>query len=360
MNWNMENWLRQLRVLIPLLITVSISVLALLAFKYLLPFVLALMVTGVIWPVVKLLERWRVPRIVASILCLSVFFLSAGFAISMLVLQTSQELLGLATAIPDLFGQAEQYSVSLLERMEKISHIVPEVLLPYVDKALNGLATQGVALSKSAASGLLSGIGMMPGFFLILIFGILGSFVITLDLRAGSGRLLQNLSPDVQMKVRAIFREMGDAVGKYLKALVILVGITFVVTLVGLSLIGVEYAIVGSVIIAVSDLLPLLGPGTIFIPWSVWMIITGETTKGLMMLGLYGFIFVFRQAIQPKVLADTMELPALPLLIAIWIGLTQFGLLGLLLAPFVLVLYQAVAKALWVTAEPVIDAGSGQ
>lgn len=346
MSWNPKLFKKILRIFAPALITLGISLTALLAVNYLLPFVLALLVAAMIWPLVGWLEKIRINRVFSSVMCLSGFYLVSGFLITVLIIRTSQELLGLASEIPTILKSLYAVFNGLLTQAQQVYHIVPSNLSPYVDGAVTQLAAKGMTFAQSAAAWLLTGVSKMPGFFLILVFSILSSYIITLDMSNITRKLSANLDHITRQQIRAILQEMSSAVGKYLKALLILVGITFTVTVIGMTLIGVDYALVGSFVIAIADLLPVLGPGSIFIPWILWLLFMGETTKGLMMLGLYGFIFVFRQAVQPKVLADTMELPALPLLIAIWVGFTQFGLGGLLLAPFVLVLYQAIDKAL--------------
>lgn len=352
MKWDIRLMKKTLQITSPLLITGAISLVAILAVKFLLPFVLALLVATMVWPLVDWLEKFKINRVFSSILCLSVFFTVSGFLITVLIIQTSQDLLGLASEIPSILEKSYTIFKGLLSQVEQAYYVVPANLSPYVDQAVTQLASKGIVFAQNAAAWLLSGVSKMPGFLLVLIFSILSSYIITLDMSKFTHRISARLDHMTRKRIRAVLEEMTRAVGKYMKALLILVGITFAVTLIGMTFIGVEYALVGSFIIAIADLLPVLGPGSIFIPWSIWLLVVGETTKGLMMLGLYGFIFVFRQAVQPKVLADTMELPALPLLVLIWIGLTQFGIPGLLLAPFILVLYQAIDRALKVNLKP--------
>lgn len=346
MNWDNPPVKKVFRAAAPFLVTAAIAVLAVFACNYLLPFVLALLVATMVWPIVNQLEKFRINRIFSSVICLSGFYLIGATVVTMLIIRTSQELLGLAGEIPSLISQADTLFSSLFSQLQAAYLVLPADVAPFVDQALTQLASKGMIFAQDAAAWLLTGVSKMPGFFLVLIFAILSSYVITLDSVNIRNKFNSGLAPETRQRIDAVLKEMTSAVGKYLKAMLILIGITFAIALAGLSLIGVDYALVGSFVIAIADLLPVLGPGSIFIPWVIWLVATGETTKGLLMLGLYGFIFVFRQAVQPKVLSDTMELPALPLLIAIWIGLTQFGLAGLLLAPFVLVLYQAVEKAL--------------
>lgn len=352
MNWDTQNINKFLQGAAPLLITAAISLLAFLAFKFLLPFVLALLVAFMVWPVVDWLAKFKINRVLSSIVCLSAFFLTSGLLITLLIIRTSQDLLGLAAEIPAILEKSSAIFSSLFSQAQQVYHIVPASMSPYVDEAMTQLAAKGMAFAQDAAAWLLSGISKMPGFFLVLIFAVLSSYIITLDMSKFTRKLSGHLDLMTRRRIRTVLEEMTRALGKYLKALLILVGITFSIALTGMSLIGVEFALVGSFIIAIADLLPVLGPGAIFIPWTIWLLVVGETSKGLMMLGLYAFIFVFRQAVQPKVLADTMELPALPLLIALWIGLTRFGIAGLLLAPFVLVLYQAIDKAMKVDLTP--------
>lgn len=346
MNWDSDALKKFLHVTAPFLVTAGVSIAAFLACKYLLPFVLALLVAAMVWPIVNLLEKFRINRIFSSVVCLSGFYLIGATVVTMLIIRTSQELLELAAEIPSLITEADTLFSSLFSQLQAAYLVLPADVAPFVDQALTQLASKGMIYAQDAAAWLLTGVSKMPGFFLVLIFAILSSYIITLDIANINNSFKSGMNRVTLQRIKAVLKEMTSAVGKYLKAMLILIGITFAIALAGLSLIGVEYSLVGSFVIAIADLLPVLGPGSIFIPWVIWLIASGETAKGLMMLGLYGFIFVFRQAVQPKVLSDTMELPALPLLIAIWIGLTQFGLAGLLLAPFVLVLYQAVGKAI--------------
>lgn len=346
MDWNSRPLQKLLRATAPVLMTAAITLVAVWSFEYLLPFVLALLVAAMVWPLVDWLEKFKVNRVLSSVICLSAFFLSSGTLITLLIIQTSQDLLGLASEIPSILREANTVFSGLISQLEQAYHFIPPNLSPYVDQAITQLASKGMTFAQDAAAWLLSGISKMPGFLLVLIFAILASYIITLDLSNITTHLSSRMDHTTRQRIRTILEEMASALGKYLKALIILVGITFAVTLTGMTLIGVDYALVGSFIIAIADLLPVLGPGAVFVPWILWLLVMGETSKSLMMLGLYGFIFVFRQALQPKVLADTMELPALPLLIAIWIGLTQFGIGGLLLAPFILVLHQAIDNAL--------------
>ncbi len=346
MNWDLKTLYKFIESAAPLLITAAISLAAVLAFKYLLPFVLALLIALMVWPLVDWLAKYRVNRMLSSVLCLSVFFLASGFLITLLIIQTSQDLLGLAAEIPAILEDSSGAFNKLLGQAQQVYHFIPSNLAPYVDEAVTQLASKGMAFAQDAAAWLLSGLSKMPGFLLVLIFAVLSSYIITLDMSKYTRQMASHLDRITRRRIQTVLEEMTRAMGKYLKALLILVGITFSITLLGMTLIGVDYALVGSFIIAIADLLPVLGPGAIFIPWVIWLLVMGETTKGLLMLGLYAFIFVFRQAVQPKVLSDTMELPALPLLIALWIGLTQFGISGLLLAPFVLVLYQSIDKSL--------------
>ena len=130
-----------------------------------------------------------------------------------------------------------------------------------------------------------------------------------------------------------------STLGKMGRAYCIIILVTFFEMVIGLSflkLIGVYtggYIFAISLITAIVDVLPVLGTGTILVPWSVWSLLTGDIGFGIGILVVYAIITVIRQIIEPKLVASQLGLPAYVTITAMYIGTRLFGFIGLFLLP---------------------------
>jgi predicted PurR-regulated permease PerM len=93
------------------------------------------------------------------------------------------------------------------------------------------------------------------------------------------------------------------------------------------------------------DILPILGPGALFVPWSLWEIASGNGSFGFELLVLYGIIVIVRQVLEPKIVADSIGLHPLATLVGMFVGLKAAGVMGMFLGPVILVLFQALRRA---------------
>ncbi len=120
------------------------------------------------------------------------------------------------------------------------------------------------------------------------------------------------------------------------RAYFVLTFITFLQLLTGFLIIGIDYAIILAVLICFVDLLPILGTGTVLVPWSVICFILGKTPTAAGLLVLYLFITIFRQIAEPKIVGANIGLSPLLSLISIFVGLRLAGIGGLIIFPIIL------------------------
>ena len=123
---------------------------------------------------------------------------------------------------------------------------------------------------------------------------------------------------------------------KWLKAESILCLVTFCMLLIGFLYLRLDYALLTAVVVAVIDALPVLGTGTVLIPWSVFHLLLGSAPKGLALLALYAIILLVRSLLEPRLMAAQVGLPSLTALLAMYLGFCLFGVGGMLLLPVAL------------------------
>lgn len=98
------------------------------------------------------------------------------------------------------------------------------------------------------------------------------------------------------------------------------------------------YIIPISIVTCIIDIIPVLGTGTVLIPWAIYSLITGKISLGIGLLVLYVIITVLRQFIEPKLVADKLGLPPVLTIAAMYIGTQLFGFIGLFLLPIILIM----------------------
>ena len=150
------------------------------------------------------------------------------------------------------------------------------------------------------------------------------------------------------VKLIAAKRILFSTIGKLAKAYSLLILITFTEMMLGLGLLKLVglyeggYIFVISLITAFVDILPVLGTGTILIPWGIWMLLTGKIGLGIGLLVLYVIITIIRQTLEPKLVASQLGLPPFVTLFAMYIGTQIFGFIGLFLMPISIMLIKVL------------------
>ncbi len=120
------------------------------------------------------------------------------------------------------------------------------------------------------------------------------------------------------------------------RAYFVLTFITFLQLLFGFLIIGIDYAMILALLICFVDILPILGTGTVLVPWSVISFIFGDIPTSAGLIVLYLFITVFRQIAEPKIVGANIGLSPLLSLISIFVGLRLAGIWGLIIFPIIL------------------------
>lgn len=185
----------------------------------------------------------------------------------------------------------------------------------------------------------------IPNFFIVMLLFFISLYMINLDLSKIKRRFYSYFKDSSKEKLEVILSHLRMATVGFLQAQVILSTITYLVSLSGLLILGVRYALAIALLIIIVDILPILGTGSVLVPWGMFSITQGKTFLGVGLIFLFIIITVLRRIIEPKILGERIGLSALSTLILIWVGFKVLGVLGIFLGPLVLILYKALVKA---------------
>ena len=131
---------------------------------------------------------------------------------------------------------------------------------------------------------------------------------------------------------------------KIVKGYLILMVINFAEISLGLLLFGVKNAVVIAIGIAMLDVLPILGTGTVLIPWSLISLINGNYGLALGLIVLYIITVIVRNLIEPKIIGGQVGLHPLITLVSIFIGLRLFGFFGMICLPLAIIIIFSLYK----------------
>ena len=141
---------------------------------------------------------------------------------------------------------------------------------------------------------------------------------------------------------------------RFIRAYCIICLVTFFELEIGFLLIGVDYSMTLATIIALVDILPILGCGTVLIPWGIIAILFGNLRLGISLLILCAFITTVRQVLEPRVVGNTIGLHPIAALLAIYTGLNFFGIFGMFMVPILLIVLKHLQDegylSIWKTA----------
>ena len=149
----------------------------------------------------------------------------------------------------------------------------------------------------------------------------------------------RQLSEQRRIALSTVKEIFFSSILKMLKSYIIIICITFAEMFLGLSLlklIGVYtigYVATVSVVVALIDIFPVLGTGTVLIPWAIISFITGNIGMGIGLVVLYAVITVIRQIVEPKLVAANLGLPPVVTIMCMYIGLQLFSVLGIFIMP---------------------------
>lgn len=324
-----------------LLALLAVLYLTHLTLAYLAPFVLALALAAFIEPVVSWMSRHGVPRGFAVggalLLTITVLGLIVAAAVSRLVVEIGQLVGALPGYSQDLSNRVE----ALLQAYGRYSASLPKPLEDSIHNQLGSL----VSVLQSVAGSFLAAVSGLPGLLLILVVTVVATFFLSRDKDRINAFLLSLFPPALQGRVTSVRREViGSALG-FAGAYVTLMLMTAILSVLGLTLIGARYALVVGLVVGILDILPGVGPVTVFAPWIAYSAAFGSIPFAVKLAVVLGILSLVRQAVEPRVVGQRTGLHPLATLLAMYLGIRLFGTSGFLVGPIAAIILKAIGRA---------------
>lgn len=314
----------------------------------LLPFILALALASLLEPMVGFLQsRARLPRPVAALVSLVLFVVAGGYVLLMIFTKVVSELVQMGSLLQRYQRVPVDFATYVIERLNELNELFDQRGLPLsvqqnIIQTVENLASAAVNLATQGINVVLNAMSQVPYLVVVLVI----SFIATYFLVKDRDRLVESaisLSPlGMRDRVRDAWARISADILGFFKATLILVSITVIMVALGLIAIGINYWMTLAIIAGILDLIPVLGPGFLFVPWAIGAATLGHVGLALQLLVLYALTFLVRQLFQAKILGDSIGIHPLWMLVVLYGGIQFFGLYGFIVAPVLIIVGKAV------------------
>ncbi len=321
------------------------------AIGLLLPFLLAFLLALLTRPVVLWLSaRTRCPLKALSVaVTLGALLLLGGLcylAISRLLLEIKELLTFLAEDLGNEEGKIARFlgffkdlfsGFPLFDRLgqSEILQYFPGDPDDFMGEQLRTLFS-GISERMTAFAAML--LSRAPSLLIFLLVTLISCFYFSVEYDVVCRAFSRLLPTRYAQRFPEWKRRAGGAVKRYVRAYLLLFLLTFAELLLGFMILGTEYALLLAFITALLDALPVLGVGTVLLPYAIFAFVTGSRFLGFGLLILYGVITLVRQIIEPHLVGKSLGLHPILSLVAFYVGWKLFGIVGVFLGPVVALL----------------------
>ena len=337
----MENrrpyWQVALRLLFSLLATVAFVVIGWNLIRFFMPFVIGWIIAAIASPLVNWLEkRLKIAKKLGSalivILVLAAIVLVLYFGISRL----ASEISDLIRNFPDMYAQLEIGLRQIGDTLSGIFERLPtgiqngwKTVVQNLDQYMGNLVSNMSEPTVMAAGNIAKSV---PYYLISFIVAVLSAYFFIVE-REEVLAWMKRVSPEsVQKRMTLVIDNLRYAVGGYFKAQFKIMGIVFLILLVGLGILGTGYFVLVAFLIAFLDFLPFFGTGTAMIPWAVYEFFMGDYKMTVALIVIYVITQAVHQLLQPKLVGDSVGLNPLVTLFLLYIGYRMGGILWMILA----------------------------
>ena len=312
------------------------------------PFLIAFIISLMVEPAIRyLMKKTKMTRKMSSIIIfIIVFSIIIGIitwgVISLIsestdLLQTLNIYIDKAyTQIQDVIGKLEITKISISNNVLDIAQNASRELLLKVSTWLTQFLTKLINVVTSIPV-----MGIYTVITILSVYFICTDKIYILDL------MEHHMPKKWVQKIGTHIKEITKSLGGYLKAEAILVLVSFVISVVGLyffKFIGmdIKYPLLIALGIGFVDALPILGSGTVMIPWAIISALNGDLKLGIAVIVLWIIMSIVRQILEPKIVSGKIGIHPIFTLIAMYTGFKIIGVMGMLVGPIVLIILKNI------------------
>lgn len=228
---------------------------------------------------------------------------------------------------------------------KSLSNDHQDIILDEINALTDHFAETGATFIHQTLLKIPTFLKMLPESLTMILFTILATIFISKDwkqIKAIYIKMIPHAANDLLHKVSHQFKK---TLSGYIRSQFMLVFITACIIFTGLFLLQIEHALTIALLTSIVDFLPFIGTGIVFIPWIIYLFFTDHFTLTIFISMLYMIIIIQRQLSEPKIVSKSIGLPPLVTLLCLFLAWRFWGLLGVFMAPLLLVILTTFIRA---------------
>lgn len=299
------------------------------------PFIFAFIVAYIVRkPANFIATKLKIPYKIVAILLVLIFYLTIGVLLVVIGVKLFSTILDLVYKLPSIYYS---YILPSLERgFNKIEDLILQLDPTYLE-SVNDIFNQTVrslgqsisSISMKAVTFLSVKASSLPALFVRVLITLISTFFIASDYEKLSKFMFRQLKGKTKDVVLNIKDYIINTLFVVIRSYMLIMSLTFVELSIGLSILRIENAIFIAALVAMVDILPVLGTGTVMIPWALITAIQGDMVRAVSLLIIYLIITVIRNVVEPRFIGKQMGLHPIASLMCMFIGAKLFGAIGL-------------------------------
>lgn len=307
-------------------------------FPLIFPFLLGAGLAMLAEPMTKFFCK-KLPRGLSAAISVTAAFCFLALVVVFLGALLVRQLGLLPDIVPALENAASAGMGTLSSWLQSLTYYAPGNLGDYLRQNISEFFSGGTALLDKVSGYLLSLAGgilsHVPDSALSIGTALISSYMFAAKLPKIREWICGRMKNARLERAVATFKRLRATVGGWLLAQIKLSGITMLILAAGFLILRISYGPLWAVVVALVDAFPVLGTGTVLIPWSLVCLLQGDTARGIGLLGIYAVVAITRSVMEPRLVGKQLGLDPLVTLFALYVGYKLWGLTGMLLAPMV-------------------------
>lgn len=341
----LKNILYVVLILIGLYIALKLSI-------FYMPFLIAFIISLMIEPAIKfIMAKTKLTRRSSSII---IFVLVSSIilgSLTWILITLFSESSSLLQGLNDYFDKAYIQFQALIEtfQFDKI-HLSDEVR-NVIQNSTGELLEAASNWLRNSLTGLINLVTSLPSIAICIGITVVALYFICVDKIYILDQIEHHLPKVWVKKIGRHLKDLIQTLGGYLKAEATLILVSFIISLIGLYVLqftgfNVQYPLLMALFIGFVDALPILGSGTVMIPWAIICAINGDINLGIAIIILLIIMSIARQILEPKLVSKNIGVHPIFTLIAMYTGFKVIGIIGLLIGPIILIIFKNIFASL--------------
>ena len=308
-------------------------------FALLLPFIIGFAIVFIMRPIVtRFSKKTHLSQKIMAVFFVLLFYGICALLFSWIGLRIFLEVKAIMLELPQTYKSSIEPAINIAlsninQLIEGLEPSTAKTVRNMIGSLSDSLGTIISNFSNATLRAISSTVSSIPSLLIVVVLSIISSLFFAIDYEKIESYVkmkFPNKVNKIVIEAKAFAVEIGP---KYVKGYFILMCVTFLELSLGLLLLKVKGSILLAALIAILDILPLIGTGGVVIPWIILSFINGNTSLAVGLLVLYLIITIVRNILEPKIVGEQIGLHPLIMLTSIFIGAKIFGFSGIIALP---------------------------